>query len=201
MKHPNYDRFFNTIIILSILYFIFSFIGHSNTQAWFLFSLPAALLWLGLVLTHKYYRFSRLAYLVAFLHILVMLTGAKYTYTTNPMFDALSSTLGLSRNYFDRVGHFFQGLTPAIMAYELLLHRSKLKRDWFFFFLILCVSMGISAVYELSEYLATVVSGYPQEYVLGLQGDIWDTQNDMLMAFIGSFIGILLSLLIHKPDN
>lgn len=201
MKRSIHDNFFKTIIILSLLYFFYSFIGHSNTQAWFLFSLPAAMLWFGLIMTHKYYRFSRLAYLVAFLHILVMLTGAKYTYTANPLFDAISSSLGLSRNYFDRVGHLFQGLTPAIMAYELLLHRSKLKRDWFFYFLILCVSMGISAVYELTEYLATVVSGYPQDYVLGLQGDIWDTQNDMLMAFIGSILGILLSRAFHKNKN
>lgn len=182
-----------SLVVISFIFFLYSFIGHTNTPAWMLFSLPAALLWTGLVVTHRYYEFSRMAYFIAFLHILVMLTGAKYTYSTNPLFDMISATFDLGRNYFDRVGHLFQGLTPAIMAYELLLYRSKLKKDWFFYFLIICVSMGISAVYELTEYLATVVSGYPQAYVLGLQGDNWDTQNDMLMALIGSLMGIIIS--------
>jgi len=186
------DRFHMSLVVLSFLYFIYSFIGHTNTPAWMLFSLPAVLLWIGLIATHRYFKFSRLVYVIAFLHIIVMLIGAKYTYSTNPLFDELVSLFELNRNYFDRVGHFFQGLTPAVMAFELLLYRSKLKRDWFFFFMIICTSMGISALYELSEYLATVISGYPQSYVLGLQGDIWDTQNDMLMALIGSLSGILI---------
>lgn len=191
MQAKAYDRINISFVILSVLYFIYSFIDHVNTKAWFLFALPAVLLFAGLLVTHKYNAFSRFVYIIAFLHILVMLTGAKYTYSTYPLFDTISSTFGFSRNYFDRVGHFFQGLTPAIMAYELLQNRAKMKKDWFFYFLVICVSMGISAVYELTEYLATVVSGYPQAYVLGLQGDIWDTQNDMLMALIGSFMGIL----------
>lgn len=196
MKRTNYDMYYLGFIILSIAYFIYSYIGHYNIQAWLLFSLPAVLLWIGLILTHKYYAFSRLVYIVALLHIIVMLTGAKYTYSANPTFDTISSMFNLGRNHFDRVGHFFQGLTPAIMAYEILLNRSKLKKDWIFYFLIISVSMGISAVYELTEYLVTVISGYPPEYVLGNQGDVWDTQNDMLIALIGAIVGVFIK--IHK---
>lgn len=193
MQRKQNSRTYYSFVSLSILYFLYSFIGHYNTQAWLLFALPAILLWIGLVITHKYYAFGRVVYIIAFLHILVMLTGAKYTYSAYPLFDNIASILGFSRNHFDRVGHFFQGLTPAIMTYDLLQNRSKLRKDWFFYFIVICVSMGTSAIYELTEYLATVVSGFPQSYVLGLQGDIWDTQNDMLMALIGSFVGILLS--------
>src|SRR5205814_3255384 len=60
------------------------------------------------------FRFSPLVYGIVALHYVVLAIGAKYTYAAEPLFNWLKDALGLSRNYFDRVGHFLQGVTPAL---------------------------------------------------------------------------------------
>jgi len=58
-------------------------------------------------------------------------------------------------------------------------------------FLSVCVCMTISACYELFEWLVAVLSGQSSEAFLGTQGDVWDTQSDMLFALIGAVCMVL----------
>jgi len=51
--------------------------------------------------------------------------------------------------------------------------------------------MTISACYELFEWLVAVMSGQSSEAFLGTQGDVWDTQSDMLFALIGAICMVL----------
>lgn len=51
-----------------------------------------------------------------------------------PLFNWLRDEYGLARNYYDRVGHVFQGFVPAMIAREILLRRSPLDPGkWLFF--------------------------------------------------------------------
>lgn len=93
----------------------------------------------------------------------------------------------MSRNHYDRVGHFAQGFVPAILAREILLRLSPLRPGKWLFFLLCCVCLAISACYELIEWWAALLTS-PETGTafLGTQGDTGDTQWDMFLALVGS---------------
>lgn len=93
----------------------------------------------------------------------------------------------MSRNHYDRVGHFAQGFVPAILAREILLRLSPLRPGKWLFFLVCCVCLAISACYELIEWWAALLTSPETETaLLGTQGDTWDTQWDIFLALVGS---------------
>ncbi len=144
------------------------------------------------------FPFSTLAYLLASAHFTILAIGAKYTYALNPWFDRIKEALELSRNHFDRVGHFAQGFVPAILAREVILRTSTLKRGKWLSFLVVCFCLAFSAFYELLEWW-TVVFWYRDdaEQWLGMQGDVWDAQWDMFMATLGAVLSLALLSKLH----
>jgi uncharacterized membrane protein YjdF len=84
-----------------------------------------------------------------------------------PPVNWLRDTYDLSRNHYDRIGHFAQGFVPAMVARELLLRTSPLKRGRWLFALIVLSCLGISAAYELLEWAAAEVSGESTSAFLG----------------------------------
>jgi len=152
----------------------------------------------ALALTQRRFRFSNLVYLLVAIHFTILAVGGKYTYALNPWFEWLKGALGLARNHFDRVGHFAQGFVPAIIARELLLRTSGLKRGKWLAFLCIATCLAISAFYELIEWWAAALfyPANPAEW-LGMQGDLWDAQEDMFMALLGATCAILLLSRLH----
>ena len=65
--------------------------------------------------------------------------------------------------------------------------------DWVCWVLPVEITMSFSAAYELIEWLVADVF-YPEEGAayLGSQGDIWDAQKDMGIAFTGAIVCMLL---------
>jgi putative membrane protein len=156
----------------------------------------AVLLWLAFT---GRFRFTPIIYIVCALQFIILACGAKYTYAEMPLFNYLRDHFHLSRNYFDRVGHFFQGVSPALVARELLIRRTNIRPRWASF-LGLSVATAFSACYEILEW-RWVVAFYPDQGPewLGMQGDPWDAQGDMLMAFCGAlFVALILS---HWQDR
>jgi putative membrane protein len=102
----------------------------------------------------------------------------------------------LSRNHYDRLGHFAQGFVPAILAREVFLRTSPLKPGKWLFFLTVCFCLAFSAFYELLECLAAITTTAAEEF-LSLQGDIWDSQADMALALVGAIISLLLLSNLH----
>jgi putative membrane protein len=150
-----------------------------------------------LAATWRRFPFTPLAYgLIAFFALILILGGA-YTYARVPLGDWLRDALDLARNPYDRIGHFFQGVTPAIVARELLLRTSPLRPGKWLFFLVLCVALAISASYELVEWASAVFWGDGSVEFLGTQGDPWDAQWDMFTALIGAAIAQLLLARLH----
>jgi len=139
-----------------------------------------------LVATRARFPLSALAYRLLALHALILLVGGHYTYARVPLGFAAQDALDLSRNHYDRLGHFAQGFVPAIVAREILLRTSPLRRGRWLFFLVTCVCLSISALYELVEWWAALLGGEAAESFLGTQGDPWDTQWDMFLALSGA---------------
>lgn len=187
------------IIMLSIFFIvlIWSAIKPFSFLTWLLEALPAIIMVLVLSLTYRRFKFSTFVYIIVLFHTIILLIGSKYTYERNPFFDYLMENFDLNRNYFDRVGHFAQGFTPAVMAKELLLGKGYLKRSKFFYYIVISIVLAVSAAYELVEFAASRISGVPGYIVLSYQGDEWDTQWDMIMALLGAVTALTVFGKIH----
>ena len=134
--------------------------------------------------------------LIAFFALILILGGA-YTYARVPIGFVVQDWFDLARNPYDRFGHFFQGVTPAILGRELLLRTSPLRPGKWLFCLVTLSCLGISALYELVEWAsAELWAGGAVEF-LGTQGDPWDAQADMLMAVTGAMLAQWLLASVH----
>lgn len=170
---------------------IWSALGPTGWQVWWMEALPALLAVAILSATYKKFRFTPLVYGLIWLHCVILLVGAHYTYEFVPLFDWIREAFGQARNNYDKLGHFAQGFVPALVARELLLRTSGLGRGKWMFALIVLSILGISAIYELIEWWAAAALGETADSFLGTQGDIWDAQKDMFFALIGAICALL----------
>ncbi|MDP1692689.1 MAG: DUF2238 domain-containing protein [Burkholderiaceae bacterium] len=136
--------------------------------------------------TQRRFPLTPLLYALIFIHALVLMLGGHYSYARVPLGDWMREAFGLARNPYDGVGHFMQGFVPAIAARELLLRHTRLERGGWLFMIVTAVCLAISALYELIEWGAAVALGQGAQEFLGTQGDPWDTQKDMALAWIGA---------------
>lgn len=139
-----------------------------------------------LILSYRRFPFTGLAYRLVFVHALILMLGAHYTYARVPLGFWVQDLLDLGRNHYDRVGHFAQGFIPAILAREILLRLSPLHAGKWLFFLVTAVCLALSAFYELIEWWAALLGGQAADAFLGAQGDVWDSQWDMFLALVGA---------------
>ncbi len=161
-------------------------------MTWFLEAFPVFIALGLLILTYHRFKFTNLIYILIFLHCIILLVGAHYSYAEVPLFNYLKDQFDLSRNYYDRVGHFMQGFVPAMIGRELIIRTSPLQSGKWLFTLVLLGCLGISSLYELFEWGVAEILHQNAEAFLGTQGDVWDTQKDMFMAFIGALASLLL---------
>jgi putative membrane protein len=150
-----------------------------------------------LVATHRRFPLTSLACVLLSIHAVILMVGGHWTYAKVPVGDWVRDTFHLDRNPYDKLGHFAQGFVPAILLRELLLRTSPLRPGGWLFSLTTGFCLGISAVYELIEWLTAVLFGSGAEAFLGTQGDEWDTQSDMLFALIGAVVAQLVLRRLH----
>ena len=151
------------------------------------------LLWLS----NERFPLTTLLYLGIFLHAAVLMLGGAYTYARVPLGFDLQQWFELSRNPYDKIGHFCQGFIPALACREILLRGHHVQGKRMLVFLVLSVVLAISASYELIEWGAALALGQGADEFLGTQGDPWDTQSDMFFALIGAISALLLLSPLH----
>ncbi len=150
-----------------------------------------------LIATHKSFPLTPLLYCLIFVHAIVLMVGGTYSYARVPVGFYLQDFFQLSRNPYDKVGHFFQGLVPALVIREILLRRNYLAKGKMLIFLVLFTVLCISAAYELLEWFSALVLGQGADEFLGTQGDPWDTQSDMFFALIGATTSLVSLSYLH----
>jgi putative membrane protein len=138
-----------------------------------------------------------LSWLLVF-HAIVLCYGGHYTYALTPVGDWVRDMLDLSRNPYDRFGHFVQGFVPAILVRELLLRLTPLRRGGWLFFLTTSVCLAFSAFFEFIEWWSALILGSGATAYLATQGDVWDTQWDMFLCLCGALVSQLLLIRWHN---
>lgn len=145
-----------------------------------------------LFFTRERFPLTPLLYLVIGLHCLVLIFGGAYTYARVPLGYWLQDLFELTRNPYDKIGHFMQGFTPALLARELFMRNGHVNGAKMSAFLAVCVSLAVSALYELIEWWTALALGQGADEFLGTQGDVWDTQSDMFLALVGAITALAL---------
>jgi len=138
-----------------------------------------------------------MAYWLILIHSIILMVGGHYTYAEVPLFDWIKDAFAVSRNNYDKVGHFAQGFVPAIIAREILIRKSPLGSGKWVSFIVICICLAISAFYELLEWWVAVTTGTAAEAFLGTQGYAWDTQSDMFFALIGAVSAVIVLSSTH----
>jgi putative membrane protein len=185
------------LLVFTGIALVVSGIGPVDRGTWVLEVAPVVIAAPLLYFTWRPFRLTPLTYRLIFLHALILILGGHYTYAHVPLGFWLQDLFDFARNPYDRIGHFAQGFVPAIIAREILLRRSPLRPGKWTFFIVCCICLAISAVYEFVEWWAALILGQGAQEFLGTQGDPWDTQWDMFMALVGAVTAQLLLSRIH----
>jgi putative membrane protein len=187
------DRNFHLFLLLSLIGILsWSVIHPKDLFTWFLEVFPAIIGGTILIFIYPKFRFTNLVYFLIWIHAIILIVGGHYTYAEMPLFNWLKDIFHLSRNYYDRLGHFAQGFIPAMIIREILLRNRVLKKGKWLFCIVVSMCLAISAAYELLEFTVALLTGTAAEAFLGTQGDIWDTQWDMLFALWGAITALLV---------
>lgn len=171
---------------------IWSVINPKEGFTCFLEIIPAIIGILILAFTFKKFRFTDFTYSLILIHCIILFIGGHYTYAEVPLFDYIREIFHQSRNNYDKVGHFAQGLVPAMIIRELFIRKKVVGNPSFFNFIIVSICLAISAAYEWLEWGVSLATGDGGDAFLGTQGYVWDTQSDMLFATIGAISGLIL---------
>ncbi|QCB48066.1 DUF2238 domain-containing protein [Hydrogenophaga sp. PAMC20947] len=175
-------------------------VGAQELDTWALETAPVLVALLLLWFSWRRFPLTPLVYGLIFVHALVLMLGGHYTYAEVPLGFWIQDTFSLARNPYDGIGHLAQGFIPAMVARELLLRQTPLRPGRWLFVVVVLACGGISALYELIEWGVAVAIGAGAEAFLGTQGDPWDTQKDMALAFVGAIAAQILLARWHDAQ-
>lgn len=171
---------------------IWSGIGPHDYPTWWLEVVPAligaGILWA----TRQRFPLTRLTYILILIHCIILIVGGHYTYAEVPLGDWVREAFDQTRNNYDKLGHFAQGFIPAIIAREILIRLNVINFAGWRNFLIVCLCLSISALYELIEWWVALLSAEAADSFLGTQGYVWDTQSDMAWALFGAITALVV---------
>lgn len=185
------------LLLVGAAIFVWSGVRPHDATTWVLEIFPIVIALPVLIATRSRFPLTPLAYRLIFLHAVILMVGGHYTYARVPLGFWVQDLLGFARNHYDRLGHFAQGFVPAILAREILMRNTPLRSRGWLFFIVTCVCLAISAFYEFIEWWSALLGGESATDFLGTQGDVWDTQWDMFLAFIGAMTAQLTLARLH----
>lgn len=177
---------------------ISTLVGTNDLNNWLLENTLTVIFFLFLLFSYKKYQFSDLSYLLITVYLCLHVYGAKYTYAENPFGYWLKNYMGWERNHYDRIVHFSFGFLLAYPMRELFLKWVKYPTmvAWV---LPIEITLSVSGFYELIEWaVADIFFPAQGDAYLGTQGDIWDAQKDIFLAFLGAILATSIVSVIKK---
>ena len=185
------------LLAITLVALVVSGLRPYERPTWLMEVLPVIIAVPILIATRRNFPLTTLLYVLICLHALVLILGGAYTYARVPLGAWVQQAFDLSRNPYDKLGHFMQGFVPAIVAREILIRGKYAQGRRMVAFLCICIALAISAFYELIEWWAALALGQGAEEFLGTQGDPWDTQSDMFCAGLGAVFALFSLSAVH----
>ena len=187
-----------TIVLATAIILVLSLIRPLYPREQLLQHAPTILALLLLAVEARKKLLSTTAFVCVVVFVWLHIVGARYIYSYVPYDDwaasicgtSISDYLGWQRNHYDRLVHFFFGTLLMVPMYDVATIYGRMRSRWVLMFSLFAV-MTLSALYEVFEWLLTVVVSPTQAGAYnGQQGDVWDAQKDMALAFAGSLLTI-----------
>ncbi len=190
-----------TFIILFFAVWTYSLIGTPDLSNWILENILVFGFLIFLTISYSRYKFSDLSFLLICIYLCLHVYGSKFTYAENPFGYWLQDQFNWSRNHYDRIVHFSFGFLLAYPMREMFLKWLRFPR-WVSWALPIEITMSVSALYELVEWAVADLL-FPEQGAayLGTQGDIWDAQKDVFLAFIGAIIATTIVSAVKRIGN
>lgn len=188
------------LLTLTVVFFALSLIAPRYSLDQALQHIPLVLTFPVLVVGIRRRWFSNVAFACICAFCWLHIIGARWLYSFVPYdawFHAIFGSspkewFGWHRNNYDRFVHFcFGGLCVVVVAEAVARRGVSRSLSLLFAF---CTVMTFSGSYEIVEWLITlIVSPEHSEAYNGQQGDFWDAQKDMAMAFLGALAALPLA--------
>ncbi|RKN86085.1 DUF2238 domain-containing protein [Paenibacillus ginsengarvi] len=151
----------------------------------------AALVW-----TYRFTPLSNMSYLFIALFLCLHTFATHFSYETTPIDNWLKATFHTKRSYYDRVVHFAFGLLWIYPFRQLFVRTTGIVRGLWPYLAPMALVVGLSAIFEITEMAVASLSGQGtnNDDAIGMQGDLYDTQKDMMLAWFGAIAaeGILI---------
>ena len=197
-----------SLLIIALLVLVWSGINPYDRATWYAEIAFGVVGIIVLIATYKRFQWSNLTYTLITIHCCILFVGGKYTYALTPIGEWLKPYLPrfldfvmpIGRNNYDKIGHFAQGVVPAIIMREFFIRKKIVSSAAWRNFLIIWTCLGMSAFFEFIEWWSAIIAGSASDSYLGMQGFIWDAQSDMLMAFVGAILALLLLSRLHDKS-
>ena len=181
-----------------LLLFFWSAYQPFSREIWVAELTPVIIVFIALAASFSRFRFSNPAYVLMAFWIYLHTIGGHYTFSHVP-FSWVSDAFGFERNHFDRMAHFTVGFYAYPVAEYVT--RKRLCGPVIGSVLGLFSIMSVAAAYEIIEWLFAVIAGGDAGIeFLGVQGDVWDAQKDMLMDTSGALAAVGLFWIV-RPDT
>jgi len=159
---------------------------------WWLENIAALTFLAALAATYRRLPLSNLSYVLIFVYLSMHEWGAEYKYSDVPLGEWMKPWLGTTRNHYDRIMHFSYGLLLSYPMQEWFMRVVGVKSDWRYL-LPVESTLAFSACYEMAEaFMAAGLTPVRGEEIGGMQGDMWDSQKDMLMAGLGAVTAMIV---------
>lgn len=199
MKGKSVKTIHVLLLLVVIAVLIWSLIKPASYKSWTLEATPAIIVLIIALLTYKKFRLTTFSYVIIAIMAILMFVGGHYTYSKVPLFNWIKDTFDLKRNHYDRFGHFLKGMIGIVIR-EILLRKTPLKKGKWLFWIVTSISLAISAMYEIIEWISFIIGkgGKTAKNFLGNQGDIWDAQWDMVLTLAGTIISLLFLSKLHN---
>ena len=195
------DRYKWSLLAVFLLAWAWAAFSPTYRESWLLENYLIFVLVPIIIVAGRYFKLSNFSYTLITIFVLLHIAGAHYTYSEVPFGYTLQNWLGASRNIYDRLAHFSFGFLLGYPLREVFMRLSKVKGFWAYYFPF-DLTLALSAIYEIIEWtVVRVVDPTAGLAFLGIQGDIWDAQKDMLMAATGAALAMIITFLINWRFN
>ena len=185
-------RWLFTLGAIVVALLVLSGVHPHERSTWWMEVAPIFIVAPILALTARRFPLTSMLYVLIACHAVILLVGGAYTYARVPLGFWAQDAFHLSRNPYDKLGHFAQGFVPALAAREVFIRQGIVRKGVWTSLLAISIALSVSLIYELIEWGAAVAMGQGADAFLGTQGDPWDTQSDMGMAFIGAVVAMAI---------
>lgn len=198
MEKDKHRKMHVILLLIVLIIFVWSVIKPASYLDWVAEVSPAVVAIIIVIAIYNKFRFTTFSYFIIALLSILTFIGGHYTYSEVPLFNWIKEEFYLKRNDYDRFGHFLKGLM-AIVIREILIRKTPLVKGAWLTGITISIMLAIAALYEIIEWLSTRISKGSKgaKDFLGMQGDRWDAQWDMLSAFLGTILTLLLFTKLH----